>query len=30
MGNFILGHAPVANTDGAVFEIVPLIRENST
>ena len=22
MGNFILGQTPVANTDGAVFEIV--------
>ena len=30
MGNFILGQTPVANTDGAVFEIVPLIHKNST
>ena len=29
MGNFILSPKPVANTDGTVFEIVPLIHENS-
>ena len=30
MGKFIFGQTPVANTDGAEFEIVPLIHENPT
>ena len=29
MGNFMLGQTLVANNDGAEFEIVPLIHENS-
>ena len=29
MGNSILDQTAVANTDGAVFEIIPLIHENS-